>query len=488
MKTLQALQRLNKETRAEVYLVGGFVRDLLRNKRNDDLDVVVRGLSPRNIQKFLTRFGSLKEVSLSKTNDEIEVDILLFKAFGDDVEAQISLPRRSKLQIADTHNTLKQDAKFRDLRINALYLPVNFKSKKDVIDLVGGVKDIKERRIVANGSPSERYRESPIRMLRVLSMAARTGYTIEDSTLSAIEKCSGLISRVPAEAIRAEFDKLLMSSKPSKFFRLLLKTGLLGHIAPELADCVGCKQDKRYHKYDVFTHLIYTADNAVENLIVRLAGLLHDIGKPATRAEVHVPGQLNRVTFHKHEMHSVKLAREFLRRLKYENEIIKKVLLLVKLHMYHYTRDWTDGAVRKFIKRAEIGEEYLTEERIGDFPLFQLRVAERLGSGFKNVAVTDRQKDFESRILEVYNSSRTLDIRDLEVDGNDIMAVFRIPPSKTVGDVLRYLLEHVLEEPELNERLALLKLATEYIDALGSGIQTKPREVECFFEQGAACE
>jgi putative nucleotidyltransferase with HDIG domain len=465
VNTIQVLQRLNRETKAEVYLVGGFVRDYLRNKKNNDLDVVVRNYSPRNLKKFLTRHGSLKEVKLAKTSDT-EVAVLLFKAKGDDLEAQISLPRRGKLQIPDSRNTLKQDVRFRDLTINCLYLPINYKSRKDVIDMVGGVQDIKERRIKANGSAVERFRESPVRMLRVLSIAARTDYTIDKDTLDAVEKCSHLMSKVPMEVVRVEFDKMLMSRKPSKYLRLLNKTGLLKYISPEIQACVGCKQDKRYHKYDVFTHLIYTADHADRDLIIRLAGLMHDVGKAPTRKEVRVNGE-RLVTFHKHEMLSVKLAREFLRRLKYEKAIIDEVLLLVRLHMYHYTREWTDGAIRKFIKRASLGEEWLTEDRIGQFPLFRLRVAERLGSGFKNIGVTERQKDFEARILRVYNESRTLEVKDLAINGENLMSVFKIPQGKTIGDILRHLLELVLEEPELNERMTLLKLATEYIAKIG---------------------
>jgi len=483
VNTIQVLQRLNRETKAEVFLVGGFVRDYLRNKKNNDLDVVVRGLSPRNLKKFLKRHGSLKEVNLSQTSDEIEVSVLLFKAKGDDLEAQISLPRRGKLQIPDSRNTLKQDVRFRDLRFNCLYLPINYKSRADVIDLVGGIDDIKARRIVANGSAVERFRESPVRMLRVLSLAARTDYAIEKETLAAIGKCSHLINKVPPEVIRMEFDKMLLSKKPSKYLRLLNKTGLLIHFAKELVDCVGCKQDKRYHKYDVFTHLIYSADHAEPDLIVRLAAILHDTGKAPTRKEVMVDGKA-RITFHKHEMLSVKLAREFLKRLRYEKAVIDQVLLLVKLHMYHYTREWTDGAVRRFIKRAAMSEEWLVEDKIGEFPLFKLRSAERLGSGFKNIAVTERQKDFEARILQVYNESRTLEIKDLVVNGTDLMEVFKIPAGKTIGDVLTHLLNLVLEDPELNERMTLLKLATEYIAGLGGKKDGPGRTDDQHFTEG----
>ncbi len=298
--------------------------------------------------------------------------------------------------------------------------------------------------------------------MRAISLASRTGYTIDNELINAITANAFLIDRCPAEAVRAEFNKILMSRKPSRYLRLLNKTGLLEHVAPELYKCVGVKQDDKYHKYDVFTHLIYTTDNCGLDLTIRLAGLLHDVGKPDTRRE-HKEGKRVKVTFHKHEMSSVKLARDFLRRLKYDINTARKVLSLVKLHMYHFTREWTDSAIRKFIRRALITEEFMTEENIGNFPLFRLRAAERLGNGLKGVAVTDRQRDFEKKLIRVYQESTGLDIQDLEINGDAIMDTFRLQPGERIGGILKFLLDQVLEEPKLNNKLDLLKLTTEYL-------------------------
>lgn len=462
MKTIEVLQLLDKETKAEVFLVGGFVRDLLRGKVNNDLDVVIRNLPLRNIKRFLMKHGKIKEVTLSRTTDLFSLNILLFKAHEDKIEAQISLPRKGKNQTTDFHNTLRQDVRFRDFKINSLYLPINFTSRKDVIDLVGGKKDIISRRITSNGSMTERIKESPIRMLRAISLASRTNYMLEGNLIDSIRRNASLINRCPMEALREEFNKILMSRKPSRYLCLLRKTKLLSHIAPEIDRCIGVKQDTKYHKYDVFSHLIYTVDNCDLDLVIRLAGILHDIGKPDTRRE-HKEGSDIRVTFHKHEVISVKLAREFLSRLKYDSNITRKVLGLIKFHMFHYTREWTDSAVRKFITKVGIDESYITESKISTFPLFRLRAAERLGNGFKTIAITDRQKDFEKRILSVYRESQALEIKDLDINGHIIMDTFKVQPGIKLGKILKFLLERVFENPNLNNRLDLLKLTTEYL-------------------------
>lgn len=459
MNTMEVLQRLDKETKAEVFLVGGYVRDYLRKKNNTDLDVVIRRLAFRNIKKYLKRYGRVKEVRLTKTNNSFAVSILLFRASSRDFEAQITLPRRGKTQIPDSHNTLKQDMRFRDFRINAMYLPINYRTRNDVIDMVGGRDDIVNRRLAANGSANERMKESPIRMMRAISLASRTNYIIDEEIIDAITLNASLITRCPAEIIRAEFNKILMSKKPSKYLRLLRKTGLLAHVAPEVNDCVGVKQDSRYHKYDVFTHLVYSVDNCDPDLVIRLSALLHDTGKYATRKETKEGG----ITFHKHEMVSAKLARNFLRRLKYDMTTARRVVSLVQLHMYHYTREWTESTVRKFIKKAGLTKDYLTKDRIGSFPLFRLRSGERLGNGLKGVAVTDRQKDFEKKILEVYHTTTGLEISDLDIDGNIIMNTFRIQRGTRVGQILKFLLDQILERPMLNNKLDLLKLTTEYL-------------------------
>jgi len=457
LNTLSVLRKMDEETKANVFITGGFVRDYLRNKKNDDIDVVIKGMPVKAIANWLRRYGKVKKVRLAKTNDLFSVSIVLFRCNGDPMEAQISLPKRGPKQVAHSRNTLQQDVQHRDFTINALYLPASFRSKKDVIDLVGGREHIKQRTIVAVGNPHDRLIESPIRIMRAISLAARTNYAVDNWLTEAIHEHLDLLYRVPMENIRAELDKIILSKHPSRYFKLMEKLGILKIVLPELYGCVGVTQNEKYHKFDVFKHSIYAMDNIDPVLELRLAALLHDIGKSVTRKE----RSDGRVTFYKHEMFSAKMATHLLTRLGYPIRVRKTVVRLIRNHMFHYTRDWTDLAVRKFIKKVGITEKNV--ENLDEFPLFKLRAAERLGNGLKKEAVTDRQRDFQRRIIKVFNAGNAVSTKDLKVNGHDIMNMFNLSPSQKVGDILEFLLKRVMENPSLNEKSILLKEAVDYL-------------------------
>jgi poly(A) polymerase/tRNA nucleotidyltransferase (CCA-adding enzyme) len=456
MKTLPALKALQEETKAEVFLVGGFVRDYLRNKKNDDLDVVVRKISSKEIVGFLQGHGQVKEVTLAINNDAFVTELILFKGSGDELIAQIVLPRRGKKQIADRSNTLRQDAKFRDFKINAMYLPINFTSKADLIDSVGGQKEIQERVISCVSDVDDCLSMSPIRILRAISLAARTGYRLDADLFSGMKTHASKLKDVIPEAIRRELNKILLSKKPSKHLRLMQRLGILKYVIPELARCVGVTQDTKYHKFDVFTHCIYTCDNTEPDLVLRLAGLLHDVGKADAKKVIG-----KRITFHKHEMFSVRHAKTFLNRLRYDGKTKAAVLTLVRMHMYHYTREYSDAAVRRFIKKVDITEDML--DNLGNLPLFKLRQAERLGNGLKSDPVTQRQLDFEERIRRIVKAGGSMSMKELDIDGRILIDAFGLTSGKLVGELKNYLLDRVQQDRTLNERLKLIELALEYI-------------------------
>jgi putative nucleotidyltransferase with HDIG domain len=456
MNTIQALIRLQEETGAEVLIVGGFVRDLLRGKRNKDLDIVIRNLSYQKIIDFLSEYGSCKRVKLALTADTTQTSVLLFRAHNDALEAQITQPRKGKRLTSSSRNKIVHDVACRDFKVNALYLPIDFQSRSEVIDLIGGRKDIKNRTISCVGGVNECLSQSPVRVLRAVSLAAVTGYRISGGLLNGMSKYATALKNVPAECIRKELDKVLLSRKPSTYLRLMAKCNILDIILPELSKCIGVSQDKRYHKYDVFTHCIYTCDNIEPDIVLRLAGLLHDIGKVTTRKEMD-----GRVTFYKHEIAGVKLARVVLDRLKYSKKVKYAVLELIRHHMYHYTREQTDSAVRRFIKRVGINKNNISN--LGELPLFKLRRAERLGNGLKTNPVTDRQIDFENRIKEIFDNGGGLTISDLEINGTIIMQALDIKSGEFVGEIKSYLLDRVREDRSLNNRYTLLELALSYV-------------------------
>ncbi|RKX65960.1 MAG: hypothetical protein DRP42_04035 [Tenericutes bacterium] len=464
MTTLEALRRLQNETKADVYLVGGYPRDTIRNKRNDDLDIVVKGLPIGTVTTFLKKLGKVKPVTLSQTNDEFAIGIVLFKASGDETEAQISLPKRGDLQIADKDNTLRQDARWRDLTINSLYLPIEFRSRRDVLDPLGVARnDISNRVIRTYENPMALFEMSPIRILRVMAMAARTGYSIDPNLLAVMtsKEALALIQKVPIDGVRSMLNHILMSNKPSKYFKLMHKIGMLKIVLPELDVAYGSKQDRRYHKFDVFHHCVYTCDHAPKGLVLRLAALLHDCGKPACR-EYHPKS--GRTTFHKHEMVGLKICRDCLRRLGYDKATVKAVGNLVKHHMYHYTSEFTDGAIRRFINRVGLTEEDLDD--LSKFPLFQLRAAERLGNGLKKNPRTAKQLEFERKIIDVYRDSTGFTVKDLAIDGEVIMETFGLNAGPIVGKVLGHLLEIVLDDPSTNTKKKLKARARDYLSTV----------------------
>ena len=460
MKTLEALCRLEKDTSAEfgteVYIVGGYVRDFLRRKKNKDVDVVVRNITLDNVQKYLSKFGKTKKLTIHNVIGTEPVTFVTFKANGDTLDAEIALVKGLGKWKNKVDAPLKHDSGQRDFTINSMYLPINNLTSKGVIDYWGGKNDITAKQILTIGSAKEKFQKSPIRILRAFSMAARTKYTISNHVKFAISECSPLLSTVSHEAIRAELEEILLCHKPSIYFRSMRKLGVLKVILPELARCYSCKQDKRYHKYNVFDHLVYSCDYTEPDLVLRLAAILHDIGKPAVQKNLD-----GRVTFHKHEVVGAKEAEIILRRLRFDNKTIAQVIHLVRMHMYHYTRKYTDAGVRRFIVNAGVTKEDIKD--IGNFPLFKIRKAERLGNGFKKQEVTQRQLDFEERIVKVFKESSGFTISDLMINGAGIKQVFGLKASPIIGQILNHLLEIITEDPKANEKRILYHCVLNYL-------------------------
>ena len=255
------------------------------------------------------------------------------------------------------------------------------------------------------------------------------------------------------------------SEKPSRAFKTMSRTGLLHWVLPELADCVGCGQNPKYHSYGVFDHSIYAADGVcslTKDLTVRFAALCHDLGKPGTRAR-RPGGKANDVSFHNHEINSTKLTFRMFRRLKYSTAFTEDVIHLVRYHQYKYERTWTDKAVRRFIRKAGILRGDLQDLEF--HPQFILRMSDRMGNKLKaHLPVTVKQRDFQSRIIQVFNASSAHSLRDLAVNGDDIKREFSIAAGPAIGVLMRFLFDTVDASPETNNREDLLTAARKFLE------------------------
>ncbi len=420
----------------QAWLVGGAVRDVLLGRPVHDWDLAT-DLLPERVQAFFPRtyevglrFGT---VSVLEANTPYEVTT--FRSDGIYSDARRPDTVRFTLR-------LEEDLVRRDFTVNALaYDPIEDR----LVDPTGGLGDLEAGLVRAVGDAGERFREDGLRLLRAVRFAAQLEFEIEAGTYRGLVLSGRRIERISSERVREELDKLLGAPRPGAWLDLLHETGLLRRVLPELASCFGVPQNP-HHAYDVYHHTLAAVDAAPEEATVRLAVLFHDLGKPATRAE-----DVETATFYGHQFVGERLAREALQRLRYPNEDRETVAHLVRFHMFHYRPEWTDGAVRRFLR--DVGREHLPR-------LFALRGADTMGNGLRR-RIAPELDELRRRIdLEIEKES-ALTVRDLAVDGHDLMAELRLSPGPEIGRILRILLEEVVDDPSRNVREALLARAAE---------------------------
>ncbi len=440
------LRRLNEL--GAVYEVGGQVRDRLLGLPvySKDQDYVITGIPLEDLRRELQRFGRVDLVGRSfgvikftpphpPDSKSVTYDVALPRK-----EFSTGVGHRDFAVEFDHTCSIEDDLIRRDFTINALARRVG---TDELIDPTGGQKDIEQKLIRYINERA--FREDPLRILRAVQFAARFNFSLEENTAAALQRHVQRLTSVSAERIAEELNKLLLKAEqPSNGFRLMQELGMLEVVLPELAACVDVDQPGPFHAYDVFEHTIRTVDAAPARLRVRWAALLHDINKPQARV---VEG--DRATFYGHEKRGATTARQVLRRLRYANEFIRDVSLLVDRHMF--TTDVTDKGVRRLIRR--LGADLI-------FDLLDLRRADVVAQG--RGGTTDDVDELEARIREEISRKRPFGLRDLAIDGNDLMDHLQVPPGPIIGKILNHLLELVLDDPERNTREALLQLASEY--------------------------
>lgn len=420
-----------------VYLVGGAVRDFLLQKEASDWDIATDA-RPADVMKLFRRTipTGIEHGTVTIIYKKKHIECTTFRTEADYSDG------RHPTAVAYTAS-IEEDLSRRDFTMNAIAISL---PDGAVIDPFGGREDIRQKCIKTVGNPIDRFLEDGLRPVRAVRFAAQLSFTIDDSTLQAIPQTLHITQKISIERFREEFTKMLICEVPLPGLQLLESTGLLTLFIPELAECRGVEQGG-YHHFDVLDHsfLVCNACPAgADNLHIRLAGLFHDIGKPAVRKEA-ADGSC---TFYRHEAVSEKLTRTIMRRLKYSNSEIEKTAHLVAQHMFHYEPAWTDAAVRRFIVR--VGKENISD-------LFALRYADVFGLA-GSYGEPSFLAEFTARIDAILQADGAYSIKDLAVNGNDLIAA-GIPAGRILGLILHDLLETVLDDPAQNTREQLLRIA-----------------------------
>lgn len=436
-----------KKAGFEAYLVGGVVRDLLRGmppEPMDNWDITTNAI-PEQIQKIFpdsfyeNKFGTVSVII--KGEEKLLVEVTPYR-----IEGKYSDKRRpDEIKFA---KTIFEDLSRRDFTINAIALDINESGfLKRIIDPHQGQEDLKKKIIKTVGEPKERFSEDALRLLRAVRFATLLNFKIEGKTYEALKQNATNLQEISPERIRDEFIKIIMSPRAAEGIFLLEESGLLQYIIPELREGINCLQSPP-HRYDVFKHSVLSLKKASEmenaTLAVRLAALLHDIGKPRTRQVTS-----ERITFYGHQVVGAKMAREILHRLKFPKEIIEKVYKIVLNHMFFYdVGKVNESAIRRLIMKMG-GVEQMRD-------LMAVRIADRKGTPVPKEKPY-KLRHFEYMIEKV--SADPIHVSQLEIDGNEVMEALKIAPGPRVGLILNALLAEVLDDPQKNKKEILLKRA-----------------------------
>jgi len=440
-EVLKVVEKL-KENGFEAYIVGGCVRDFLRNVEPEDWDVTTNA-KPNEIMKIFpknfyeNRFFTVTVLTESENPKLREIEITTFRK-----ESKYTDKRHP--DFVGFANTLEEDLARRDFTINAMALKIE-NGKIEIIDLFNGQEDLKNRIIRAVGNPKERFSEDALRMMRAVRFLVTLGegWRIEEKTKEAIKENAFWISAISKERIRDELLKIIMSERAAQGIETLRELGLLKYIIPELEEGYKVSQNK-HHIYDCYEHCLRSLDYAAKknfNMYVRLAALFHDIGKPRTKK-----GEGPDATFYGHEIVGAKMTAQILNRLKFPKKDIEKIVKLVRYHLFYYNPgEVGESSVRRLLRK--VGKENIEE-------LIQVRMADRIGSG---VPKAEPYKLRHLRYMIEKVSRDPISVKMLKVNGNDVMEILKIKPGPKVGQILHILLEEVIEDPKKNEENFLKK-------------------------------
>jgi tRNA nucleotidyltransferase (CCA-adding enzyme) len=416
----------------EAFIVGGCVRDSLLKRQLKDWDITTSALPDEIVKHFdHTIPTGIKHGTVTIVINETNYEVTTYRIDGEYSD------NRHPDEVIFTRS-LKEDLSRRDFTINALA----YNEAEGLVDMFNGIEDLHIKTIKCVGDADKRFNEDALRMLRAIRFACQLQFKIDKATYQAMCNNYLLLKNVSAERVREELCKILLSPIPSQGIRMLQETKLLNYIIPELNETIGFDQKNPHHDKNVFDHIMAVLDNSIENLPVRLGALLHDIGKPRTFS-IDKKGIGH---FYGHNVVSAEMSEIILKRLKFDNATIKKVLIIITEHMSAYNH-LKNRTLKKFI--ARVGVENLEE-------LFELQIAD--SKGHKENAdyspILTRREDVK-KILE---NGEPFTVNQLKISGEDLIKL-GFKPGKELGIVLKDLLEKVMERPEINNRETLLNLA-----------------------------
>lgn len=436
-------------------LVGGSVRDTLLGRLGNDLDFttdarpeqVLRILRPwaDSVWEVGIAFGTVGGMKKAEDSEgrvrSFQIEVTTYRS-----EAYDRTSRKPEVSYGET---IEEDLVRRDFTVNsmAVGLPGN-----DFIDPYGGLDDLAARLLRTPGSPESSFSDDPLRMMRAARFAAQLDFEVAPEVVEAMTAMADRIDIVSAERVRDELNKLILSDHPRKGLRLLVETGLADRVLPELS-ALRLERDEHFRHKDVYEHTLTVLEQAIDledegpDLVLRLAALLHDIGKPRTR-RFEPDG---RVSFHHHEMVGAKMTKARMLQLKYPNDLVKDVSRLVELHLRFHgygSGEWTDSAVRRYVRDAGPLLERLHKLTRSDCTTRNKRKAAALSRTYDGL---------EQRIAELQEQEELDAIRP-DLDGNQIMTVLGIGPGPVVGKAYQYLLELRLENGPLGEEAATAAL------------------------------
>ncbi len=414
----------------DAVVVGGAVRELLLGQTPQDWDLATSadaGQVRRCFQRVVP--VGIKHGTVLVIEDGFSCEVTTFRRPG--------VSKTNRRRPSSPAANLSTDLACRDFTVNAIAL---YPATGALIDEHGGIDDLRRGRLRAVGNPAHRFNEDPLRVLRAARLAATCGWLLKASTRRAMPAYAKRLRRVAAERLRRELERLLLAAQPSIGLDIMRRSGQLAVVLPELAACVGVRQN-HYHRYDVYRHTLRCIDAAPRDPALRWAALLHDIGKPAAKVYVR-----RRVHFYGHEQVSLRLAEQVLRRLRSSTELQRRVLHLIAHHLLGYSSEWSNAAVRRFIRR-------IGEARVEALLAFARADALARGMGAEPAALVD---ELARRVAEQRRPPAARRWTVLAVNGNDVQRVLGLRSGPMIGRILAELRDYVTEDPNRNTRRQLL--------------------------------